>query len=134
MIIIAAIAFGAGLVLFSFSHVLWLSLLFIAIAGFGMVTQMAATNTLLQLIADDDKRGRVISFYIVSFNGVSPFGSLLYGWLASIIGVSFTVLAGGLCCMSGGLLFIGRFKSIKYQVLSALYKKGLVSEPPASED
>ena len=128
IIVVASIVFGAGLVLFSLSSILWLSLVFLAVAGFGMVTQMASSNTLLQLIADDDKRGRVMSLYIMSFVGLGPFGSLLYGWLASIIGAPYTVMGGGICCIAGGLLLAGRFKSIKHQVETVLLNKGLISE------
>lgn len=126
--IVASIVFGTGLVLFSFSRILLLSLLFIAVTGFGMVMQMAASNTLLQLIADDDKRGRVMSYYIMAFMGLAPFGSLLFGWSASIIGAPFTLLIGGLCCITGGLVFAGKFKSVKDLVLKAYVDKGLISE------
>lgn len=128
IIVIASIVFGAGLVLFSFSNILLLSLFFIAVAGFGMVTQMAASNTLLQLIADDDKRGRVMSYYVMAFMGLAPFGSLLFGWLASVIGAPYTLLAGGLCCIAGGLAFARKFKSVKSLVQTAFIKKGLISE------
>lgn len=126
IIVIASVIFGAGLVCFSFSKVLWLSLVFLALTGFGMVTQMAASNTLMQLVADDSIRGRVMSFYIMSFIGLGPFGSLLYGWSASIIGAPYTLMAGGLCCMAGGLLIAGRFKSIKHQVNEVFLRKGLI--------
>jgi MFS family permease len=128
IIIAASLVFGAGLVLFSFSRVLSLSLLFMGITGFGMVTQMAASNTLIQLIADDNMRGRIMSLYVMAFMGLAPFGSLLFGWLASIIGAPFTLMAGGLCCMAGGLVFAGRFKSVKGQVQKAFIGKGLISE------
>jgi MFS family permease len=128
IIIIASVAFGAGLVLFSFSRILPLSLLFMALTGFGMVTQMAASNTLLQLIADDEKRGRIMSYYVMAFMGLAPFGSLLFGWLASIIGAPYTLMAGGLCCIAGGIVFAGKFKSVKNLVQEAFIKKGLLSE------
>ena len=128
IIITASLIFGAGLVLFSFSRMLALSLIFIAVAGFGMVTQMAASNTFIQLIADDDKRGRVMGYYVMAFMGLSPFGSLIFGWLASIIGAPFTLMAGGLCSMIGGMVFAGRFRTIRDQVRSAYRQKGLVDE------
>lgn len=127
-IIMATLIFGLGLMSFAFSPFLWLSILCMAITGFGMVTQMAASNTFLQLIADDDKRGRVMSFYIMAFMGLAPFGSLLFGWLASTIGAPFTLLAGGICCVVGGVVFAGRFKSIRDQVMKVYLKKGLISE------
>lgn len=139
IIVVASVIFGAGLLCFSFSSILWLSLVFLALTGFGMVVQTASSNTLLQLVADDDKRGRVMSFYSISFIGLGPFGSLLYGWLASVIGAPYTLMAGGICCMAAGLLLAGKFKSIRHQVEETLFKKGLISslltvEPVVQDD
>ena len=71
--------FGIGLIAFSLSRLLWLSLPLMFITGLGMITQMAACNTIIQTIVDDDKRGRVMSFYVMAFIGTAPFGSLLAG-------------------------------------------------------
>jgi MFS family permease len=70
-----------------------------------MMVQMAASNTLLQTLVDDDKRGRVMSFYTMAFMGMTTFGSLLAGWLASKIGAGHTVLIGGVLCVVGALIF-----------------------------
>ena len=78
--------FGLGLIGFSQSRWMWLSVPMLVIAGGGMMVQMAASNTLLQTIVDDDKRGRVMSFYTMAFFGMTPFGSLLGGWLGGWIG------------------------------------------------
>ena len=73
---------GCGSDLFGMSRVLWLSLLLMLLCGFGMMQQMAASNTIIQTIVEDDKRGRVMSFYAMAFVGMAPFGSLLAGvWL-----------------------------------------------------
>ena len=87
--------FGAGLIGFSLSRSLWLSLLLLVVTGLGFMVQMAASNTLLQTLVDDDKRGRVMSFYTMSIMGITPFGSLLAGGLASRIGAPHTLLFGG---------------------------------------
>jgi MFS family permease len=78
-IVWAAMIFGVGLSGFAFSRLLWLSLLMMLLTGFGMMVQMAASNTILQTIVEEDKRGRVMSFYSMAFLGMSPFGSLLAG-------------------------------------------------------
>ena len=88
--------FGLGLIGFSQSRWMWLSVPMLVIAGGGMMVQMAASNTLLQTIVDDDKRGRVMSFYTMAFFGMTPFGSLLGGWLGGWIGAPTTVLLGGI--------------------------------------
>ncbi|MGA2298898.1 MAG: MFS transporter, partial [FCB group bacterium] len=82
-----------------------LSLLVLPIAGFGMMVQMTSSNTLIQTLTDDDKRGRVMSIYTMAFMGTVPFGNLLSGSLAGIIGVPYTVLIGGVCCILGAVYF-----------------------------
>src|SRR4029079_4495316 len=93
-----AAVFGIGLIMFSFSRVIWLSLLLMVFTGLGFMVQMAVSNTILQTIVDEDKRGRVMSFYTMAFMGTAPFGSLLAGSVADRIGAPHTLLFGGLGC------------------------------------
>ncbi len=97
VLVIASLAFATGLIALSFTKVLWLSLIAMSIAGFGMVVTMACCNTFLQTIAEDDKRGRVMGFYVMAFMGLSPFGSLLYGGLASAMGTPATLMTEERC-------------------------------------
>jgi MFS family permease len=101
----AAVIFGFGILAFSFSRVLWFSLLVIFISGFAMMVQMAASNTVLQTIVEEDKRGRVMSFYTMSFMGMVPFGSLLAGSAASTLGAPRTLFLGGIICIIGAMVF-----------------------------
>jgi len=128
VIVVSTCSFGVGLICFSLSRITALSMLFMAVTGFGMVVQLAASNTILQTIADDDKRGRVMSLYIMSFMGLAPFGSLLFGGLADYIGAPNTLLIGGACMLAGALLFTRKFSSVKGMVHRAYVKKGLVPE------
>jgi MFS family permease len=128
IIIIAAFLFGAGLVLLSFTRVLWFTLLSMALTGFGMVSMMASCNTFLQTVADDDKRGRVMSFYVMAFMGLAPFGSLIYGALASTIGAPPTLLIGGMLCLAGAGVFAWKFTSERGRVHAAYVKKGIISD------
>ncbi len=128
VIIIAAFLFGAGLVLLSFTRVLWFTLLAMALTGFGMVSMMAACNTFLQTVADDDKRGRLMSFYVMAFMGLAPFGSLIYGALASTVGAPPTLLIGGMLCLAGAGVFAWKFTSVRGLVHAAYVKKGIVSD------
>lgn len=98
-IIAAAVLFGLGLIGFSLSTAYWLSLLLLVVVGFGMMIQMASSNTLLQFIVDDSKRGRVMSFYTMAFMGMAPFGALCGGSLANHLGAPTTVLIGGIGCL-----------------------------------
>ena len=128
IIVLAGFLFGLGLILVSFTSVLWLSMLAMSLAGFGMVSMMASCNTFLQSIADDDKRGRVMSFYVMAFMGLSPFGSLLYGGLANTIGTPLTFLIGGALCIVGAAVFAWKFSSVRGQVHEAYVKKGILAK------
>lgn len=100
--------FGAGLIAFSFSTSLTLSIVLIMIAGFGMIVQLASSNIILQIVVTDDKRGRVMSLYTMAFLGMAPFGSLLIGSLTGKIGAPYTLLISGACCLAGALIFASR--------------------------
>lgn len=102
---LAVCVFGLGLIGMSMAHSLWISLILIFLAGFGMMIQIASSNTWLQTNVDDDKRGRMISFFAVSFLGMAPFGSLLSGSMANKLGVSLTLFIGGISCIFGALFF-----------------------------
>lgn len=97
--------FGVGLIAFSFSKTLWLSLVLLVICGYGFMIQMAASNTLIQTTVDDDKRGRVMSLFIMAFLGAAPFGALLAGSLSEKFGAPHTLLVGGSCVLAGALWF-----------------------------
>jgi len=105
---ISAGIFGIGITAFSFSHNIWVSLFLLFIAGFGIMVQMAASNTILQTIVDDDKRGRVMSFYTMSFMGMAPLGSLLAGGMATRFGVGNTLVISGICCIIAAVIFAMR--------------------------
>ena len=105
--------FGAGLILFSFSRALWWSMILMVCVGFGMIVQMASSNTLLQSMIEDDKRGRVMSFFTMAFMGMMPFGSLCAGSLAHWIGAPFTFALGGVACVSGSIFAISRLPKAK---------------------
>ncbi|MGN6400423.1 MAG: MFS transporter, partial [Flavisolibacter sp.] len=95
------ILLGTAMLCFAISHSVALSLFFIAIIGLAQMMHTACTNTLLQLNVDDDKRGRVMSFYTVCLQGTMPFGSLLGGALAGMAGGPWAVAAMGAICLLG---------------------------------
>ena len=123
-----AAAFGAGLIMFSFTRVLWLSLLLMVITGLGFMVQMAASNTVLQTIVDEDKRGRVMSFYTMAFMGTAPFGSLLAGMVAERIGAPHTLFFGGLGCIVGAIWFATSLPTLRRDVRPIYVKKGILPE------
>jgi MFS family permease len=125
---IASAMFGAGLIAFSFTHVLWLAMPCLVIAGFGFVVQMASSNTVIQTIVDDEKRGRVMSFYMMAFLGTAPFGSLMAGWLSSRIGAAETLLLGGTCCIAGALWFARALPAIRAAVRPIYIRLGILPQ------
>jgi MFS family permease len=96
VIAIAGGLFGVSLLAFAASRQLWLSLLIVPFAGFGMIANFASANTLLQTLTEDRMRGRVMSLFTVSFLGMAPFGNLLSGWFASHLGGGITGAARAL--------------------------------------
>ena len=129
MIPVSAGAFGVGLILFGFSTNLLLSLALMLVCGFGLMQQMAASNTIIQTIVEENKRGRVMSYYTMSFVGMAPFGSLLAGSLAHWIGAPRTVMFSGACCIVGALWFATRLPLIRSLIRPIYRDLGIL--PPA---
>jgi len=125
---LAAGTFGAGLIAFSFSRWLGLSLVLLFITGIGFMVQMAVSNTLIQTIVDEDKRGRVMSFYTMAFMGTAPFGSLLAGSVAEKIGAPNTLLIGGIGCVIGALWFQKALPRLRQFVRPIYVEKGILPE------
>jgi len=137
IIVIGSFLFGMGLIGFSFSRVFWLSAVMMVVTGFGMMIQMTSTNTVLQTIVDEDKRGRVMSFYTMAFMGMVPFGSLFAGSLASAIGTPETTMVGGISCILGSLLFARKLPAFRETVRPIYMERGILSErslPTASPE
>jgi MFS family permease len=121
-IVIAAILFGAGLIIFALSRTTWLSAAILAVTGFGMIVQMASSNTIIQTIVEEDKRGRVMSFYTMAFIGTAPFGSLIAGAMGNKIGAPNTVILGGAFCIISAILFAIKLPSLR-QLIRPIYER-----------
>jgi MFS family permease len=106
MLQIASGTLGAALILFGFSHTLWISLVLLAFVGFGMMQVLSASNTIVQTLVPEDKRSRVMSYYVMAVFGTAPFGSLLIGSLGSSLGAPGTVMAMGTVCAATSLWFL----------------------------
>ncbi len=128
---IALLMFGSGLALFSFLTNLYVSLPVLILVGFGMISVMASCNTIVQTIVDEDKRGRVMSFYVMAFMGAAPLGSLLAGGVSSAIGAPFTLRIGGLICVLAGVVFAWRLPSMR-NIIRPIYRRmGIITEVAA---
>jgi len=117
--------FGLGLLAFSFSTNVALSAVLIAFASFGMISFMASANTVIQTLVEDDKRGRVMALYSLSFMGMAPFGSLLAGWTASRIGVVHTMMLNGLFLLAATMLFVLKLREISAHAAPIYGRLGL---------
>ena len=131
MLPIAAASFGSGLILFGFSHTLWLSLVLMVVVGFGMMQGLTASNTIIQTLVPEDMRGRVMSYYTAAFVGMAPFGSLLAGSLAHWIGAPRSVMLTGSCCILGAAWFVSRLKNIRKHMRPIYIELGIVPAPPS---
>ncbi len=122
------IVFGAALIIFGLSHWLALSIVILLFAGFGMMQAMAASNTILQTIVEDDKRGRVMAYYSMAFVGMAPFGSLMAGEFASQVGAPVTVMISGAICVAGALVFLTQLKEIRKLLRPIYVQLGILPE------
>jgi MFS family permease len=124
----AATLFGLSLILFSISHIFIFSVIIMLFAGLSNMLIIASTNTLLQTIVEEDKRGRVMSLYTMAFRGMSPFGNLLAGGLAGFIGTEFALASGGIVSLISGLLFLSRLPYLRNFIHPIYAKLGIIDE------
>jgi len=134
--VIAAVAavFGAALIGFSFSRNYALSLALMSVTGFGMMQCMAACNTVIQTIVDDDKRGRVMSYWTMAYMGAAPFGSLLAGSVASALGAPGTVLLCGMGSIAAALWFWLQLPRLRPVVLPIYERLGIIPAMPVTAE
>jgi MFS family permease len=145
MIPVAAAVFGVGLMGFGLSRTFWLSMAMALVAGAGMMQGMAASNTIIQTLTSEDKRGRVMSYYTMAFMGMAPFGSLLAGIMAHAIpstpvwiftgmvltGPQWTVMINGLAIVLGAAWFATRLPALRVVVRPIYQEMGII---PAAQE
>ncbi len=125
---LASTLFGLCLIAFSLSNVLGLSLGLLFISGFGMMIHMASSNTLIQLIVEDDKRGRVMSFYTMAFMGTAPIGSIIAGSLAARWNVHIVLFASGILCLIGSAVFRSKLPVLREKIRPIYAEKGIIPQ------
>lgn len=126
VLIAACGMFGAGMIGFALAHSIPWALPFLVISSGGMIVQMASSNVLLQTIADEDKRGRVMSFYAMAFMGLSPFGSLMAGSIAHHYGAEVVFIAGGIVLLLSGAVFAAYLPKIRKHLRPVYVQKGIL--------
>jgi MFS family permease len=102
------------------------------VVGFGMMQGLAASNTVIQTLVPEDKRGRVMSYYTMAFVGMSPFGSLLAGALAHRFGAPHAVIITGTCCLIGAAWYTTQLKSIRKVMRPIYIQMGILRDPHPS--
>jgi MFS family permease len=125
--------FGASLILFSLSHSFWIAAALLVPVGLAMMTQMGASNTLIQTMTPDPLRGRVMSVYSMMFMGMAPLGALLAGVMADRFGAPFTVAAGGAVAIVGSLVFSLRLPALRPEARRLIAAQHMVGGDPADE-
>ncbi len=131
IIVAAALAFGTGLILFSFSAVFALSLLILGVVGCAWMMLVAGCNTALQSLSDDKMRGRVMSLFSMMLIGMAPFGSLIAGWSADHIGAPRVITIGGFFCALAGVIFASQLPKLRKVAIPILVARGIIADPGA---
>jgi MFS family permease len=137
LIPLSSAAFGVGLILFGLSRVFWVSMALMLLTGFGMMQGMAASNTIIQTVVPEDRRGRVMSYYTMAFVGMTPFGSLLAGSLAHWLDAPRTVMITGSVVLLGAIWFSTQLKTIRRLIRPIYEEMGILAPrlvPVAVED
>ncbi|ARV60745.1 MFS transporter [Nostocales cyanobacterium HT-58-2] len=127
LIVLGPAVLGIGLIFFALSRLLPLSLLTMLFIGLGTIIQIASGNTVLQTIVEEDKRGRVMSLYTMSFLGTIPIGNLVAGALARQIGAPFTLIIDGIICILGSVYFSRQLPALRQLVHPIFVEKGILS-------
>jgi len=127
MVQIAGTLLGLALILFGLSHVLWLSLLLMVVVGFGLMQNVTGINTILQSLAPEDMRGRVMSYYTMAFFGAAPIGSLFASVLADRIGAPIAVGITGAACVVGSIWFALELPKVTAAMRPIYVQKGLLN-------
>lgn len=125
---ISAFLFSITIIIFAFSKNYILSMIILLFAGFGFIALIATSNTILQTITDDDKRGRVMSFFTMSFLGMAPFGSIAAGAIADRIGGPLTIMISGIISFICGVILILRLPKLRKIIRPLYIKKGIIPE------
>jgi MFS family permease len=120
--------FGIGCALLGLSQTLWVSIGLMAVTGYGLMNQIVGSNTIVQTVVEDDKRGRVMSFYTIALLGSAPIGSLISGALAARIGVQATLVTSGLACTVAAFWFWKQLPEIREAIHPRYAELGILPE------
>ncbi|HPS73992.1 MAG TPA: MFS transporter [Bacteroidales bacterium] len=126
----SVILMGCSLALAALSGRMYFSVIVLFFAGLTMVLSLSSINTMLQTISDEDKRGRVMSFYAMALMGTTPIGNLIAGSIASGIGLTPTLLLSAAITVAAGIWFGINRKSMRRYVRPIYVSKGILPALP----
>jgi MFS family permease len=124
----AVVVVGLSLIGFALVERLLPALALAFVAGGAMMVHLAGSNTLLQTVVDDDKRGRVMSLFAMAHMGMLPLGALAAGAAAARFGAPATVLTGGLLCLLLAALFVRGLPAMRAQIRPLYVRLGILAE------
>lgn len=126
-----AVMFGVMTILFAMTRTAWLAAAVVSVTGFALMTLMAGSNTVMQTMVDEDKRGRVMSLFVMTFTGAAPLGQLLAGRVAEVVGAPWTLAGGGAVCVVAGLIFARQLPALRVLVRPIYIERGVIPEDAA---
>lgn len=128
IVVVVSFAAGAALAVLAWSPTIWVALPLLTVIGFGLLVTAVSINMILQTIVDDDKRGRVMSFYTAALLGIAPFGSLAAGAAADAVGVAVIITVGGVSCIAGALYLARQRPRIRKHIRPIYQRLGIIPE------
>ncbi len=127
-VVASAILFSLALIAFSFINSFWPAIVGLSFIGAMMMLMMASCSTILQSVVDEDKRGRVMSFFAMSFMGTAPLGGMVSGYVANHFGFQTTVMGCGVYCLTIALIFSSFMPRLRTEAIPAYVKHGLLPQ------
>jgi MFS family permease len=125
---IGLILMGIGFVALAWANQFWIAFAALTVIGFGLIVQMAASNTLLQTIVEEDMRGRVMSFFTMAFLGMASIGSIFTGYIAEIFGIAFVFTMNACVCLSCALTFFALLPRLR-ELIRPIYARLNIINP-----
>ncbi len=123
---------GGGLILLGLPTSMTVAILFLALAGAGAALVVASTNTLLQTLVEDGRRGRVMGLFTMGFAGMVPIGSLATGAIANQIGAKSAIVLAGILALGSAVYFrlqLSQFRAEAAPVIRKFHPQLLPLEP-----
>jgi MFS family permease len=132
-IITSSFIYALALFAFGFSHNIWMALPILAVLGGAMMLQMGCCNTIVQSVVDEDKRGRVMSFFTMAFLGTIPLGSLVAGALAGHFGFHAMIFCCAGYCLIVTIILVTQMPRLRREGKPVYIERGLLEAEEETE-